>query len=370
MCPARELYKMYRPRNNTRQIKVKDLLIGGGAPVSVQSMTNVPLSDVPATVAQIERLAEKGAALVRCAVRTVDEVSCLKEVLACVTVPVCADIHFDYRIALGAIRAGVHKVRINPGNIGSEDRVREVVAAARDAGVPIRIGVNGGSIDRKKFSAPTPDALVDSAMGHVRILENLNFYNIAISIKSSNLIDMIEANRIFSGERDYPLHIGLTEAGYGRFGLVQSSVAIGHLLLNGIGDTLRVSLTGDPCDEIDAGCDILKSIGDIDYGIKIISCPTCGRTDPDIDLRSIAEKIDNELNARFGAECTARKKLITVAVMGCEVNGPGEAAHADAGIAGARSGNFLLFSGGTRIRKIASGDAAKALADEIEKLFE
>jgi (E)-4-hydroxy-3-methylbut-2-enyl-diphosphate synthase len=362
-----EFYMMQR--RETSQIKAGSLLIGGGAPVSVQSMTNRPIDDIEGTVAQIEALALRGASLVRLALLTVDSAECLKKILPRVRVPLCADIHFDYRIALAALEAGVHKIRINPGNIGSAERTREVVLAAKDRTVPIRIGVNGGSIDRAKYSSPTPEALVDSAMGHVRILEDLAFTDIAVSIKASDLRSTVDANRIFASQRSYPLHLGLTEAGYGLASVVQSSIAIGSLLMEGIGDTIRVSMTGDPFDEIDAGQEILKSLGLISHGIRIIACPTCGRTDPTIDLRAIAEEVDIALRSRFSARLALSGRMLSVAVMGCEVNGPGEASHADVGIAGARGGNFMLFAHGEKIGKIPSNRIVEELASEIEKLL-
>lgn len=356
-------------RRATTQINAGGLLIGGAAPVSVQSMTSRPIDDIEGTVAQINALASRGASLVRLALLTVDSVEPLKKILQRVSVPLCADIHFDYRIALAALEAGVHKIRINPGNIGSAERTREVVRAAQERHVPIRIGVNGGSIDKKKYPAPTPEALVDSAMGHVMILEDLGFHDIAVSIKASDVRATVDANRLFASQRDYPLHLGLTEAGYGLASVVQSSVAIGSLLMEGIGDTIRVSMTGDPLEEVDAGYEILKSLGLVSHGIKIIACPTCGRTDPTIDLRSVAESVDAALRERFSLRLSAMNRFLSVAVMGCEVNGPGEASHADVGIAGARGGNFLLFVKGEKKGKIPSSRIIEALSSEIEKML-
>lgn len=355
---------MLSNRKPTKKIKVKDIYIGGDAPIVVQSMTNIPVSDVSQSINQINKMQTKGAGLVRVAVRTRDEVKFLKEILKDVSVPICADIHFDYKIALGAIDAGIHKIRINPGNIGDEKRTQEVVSAAQSAGIPIRIGVNGGSIDKKKYKEATPEALLDSAMSHIKILEDLNFENIIVSIKSSSLIDTINANRLLSQKRDYPIHVGLTEAGYGTACVVQSSIAIGSLLLDGIGDTIRVSMTGDPVQEIDIAYEILKSVNAIDWGVKIISCPTCGRTDQEIDLLEIAEHIDENINEKFLLKLKSLHKTITIAVMGCEVNGPGEALHADIGIAGARNQKFLLFSRGKIIKKIYKEE----IIPEINKL--
>jgi len=348
---------------------VGNLAIGGSSPISVQTMTNVPLSDVAATVSQIRRMTERGASLVRLAVMTVDDVPYLKSVISQTDIPLCADIHFDYRIALGAIDAGIHKIRINPGNIGSVERTREVVRAANDRGIPIRIGVNGGSIDKKKYASPTPEALVDSALSHVTILEDLGFEDIVVSIKASDVVHTVEANELFASKRDYPLHVGLTEAGYGLACTVQSSIAIGSLLLKGLGDTIRVSMTGDPVEEIDIAYEILLSLGLLDYGVRIVSCPTCGRTDPTIDLAVIAREIDSEVKKRFATRIKNNRKRITIAVMGCEVNGPGEASHADIGIAGARSGHFLLFRKGEKIGKFNSNQAITELLAIVDELI-
>jgi (E)-4-hydroxy-3-methylbut-2-enyl-diphosphate synthase len=348
-------------RKQTRSVAVKNLIIGGGSPVSVQSMTSLPIENVEGTVDQINRLAEKGAALVRCALLTVDAAAYLKEIIRRTTIPLCADIHFDYRIALAAIEAGVHKLRLNPGNIGSADRTREVVRAAKEHGIPIRIGVNAGSVDRTKYPDATPQALVDSALSHVQILEDLDFHDIVVSIKASDIPATVQANRIFSSLRDYPLHIGLTEAGYGLACIVSSAAAIGALLADGIGDTIRVSMTGDPVEEITTGYEILKSFGLVSSGIKMIACPTCGRTDPTIDLSQIARQIEAELTAAFSDRLKECGRILTVAVMGCEVNGPGEAMHADVGIAGARSGNFLVFASGQKIEKVPLAEVSERI---------
>jgi (E)-4-hydroxy-3-methylbut-2-enyl-diphosphate synthase len=356
-------------RRAATQVKAGNLLIGGGAPVSVQSMTSLPIDNIEGTISQINALASRGASLVRLALLTVESVESLKKIIPRISVPLCADIHFDYRIALAALDAGIHKVRINPGNIGSAERTREVVRAAKERSVPIRIGVNGGSIDRTKYSDPTPEALFDSAMGHVRILEDLDFHDIVVSIKASDVRATVEANRLFAAATDYPLHLGLTEAGYGLASVVQSSAAIGSLLLEGIGDTIRVSMTGDPLEEIDAGYEILKSLGLVSHGIKIVSCPTCGRTDQMIDLKTVAERVDSALKARFGERLSAMNRFLTVAVMGCEVNGPGEACNADLGIAGARSGSFLLFVKGEKKGKIREDEVIDSLCSEVERIL-
>ncbi len=355
-----------RRRNLTRKVNVHGLGIGGDAPVSIQSMTNVPIEDVGATVKQIRELANKGADMVRVALRNEDSIEYLRKIRAAVDTPLSADVHFNYRIAIMAIDAGIDKVRINPGNIGSKSRVKEIVKAAKDHSVPIRVGVNGGSVDLNKFKAVNPDTLVESALEHIKIFEDNDFTDIVVSIKSSDILQTVEANRLFSTIRDYPLHIGLTEAGYGLSCTVQSSVAIGHLLLEGIGDTIRVSMTGDPVDEIAVAKKILESVGERKPVIRIIACPTCGRTDPSLDIRGLAESVENELRAKFEKELLAEGRSITVAVMGCEVNGPGEAAHADFGIAGGREGAMLLFSHGKKLTKIHANEAVSELLNEIE----
>ncbi len=243
------------------------------------------------------------------------------------------------------------------------------MAAARDHGVPIRIGVNGGSLDKKKYPHVTPENLAESAMDHVRILEDNNFQDIIVSIKSSDVFQTIEANRIFSGMRDYPLHIGLTEAGYGMNCIVQSSVVLGHLLLQGIGDTIRVSMTGDPVEEVIVGRRILEAVGERRALVKIISCPTCGRTDPGLDILALAREVELKASERFASRLAATGRSLTIAVMGCEVNGPGEASEADFGMAGARGGNLLLFARGEKIKKVHSTEAISMLLDEIEKAF-
>jgi len=355
-----------RKRRKTRPVRVGNIIIGGDAPVSIQSMTNVPIEDVDGTISQIRRLEEHGAEIVRLAVRNEESVEYLAKICRSVDVMLTADIHFNYRLAIGAIKAGVHKVRINPGNIGDESRVREVIRAASDHGVPIRIGVNGGSIDRKKYSEATPENLVESALEHVKILEDNNFNDIIVSIKSSDVDQTIAANKLFAEKRDYPLHIGLTEAGYGMSCIVQSSIAIGHLLLEGIGDTIRVSMTGDPVEEVLVGKNILQTVGDRLPVIKIVSCPTCGRTDPSLDILALAKSVEGECIKRFGERLKAEKKSINIAVMGCEVNGPGEAAEADFGLAGGRNGAMLLFSKGEKMRKIDQTNAVEELIREIE----
>ncbi len=349
---------------------MRDLPIGGGSPISIQSMTNIPIEDVKGTIDQIRRLNEEGADLVRVAVRNEESVSYLKKIRDAIQTPLTADVHFNYKIAVKAIEAGIDKIRINPGNIGSPDRVKEVVKAARDFSVPIRVGVNGGSIDRNKYSIVTPQSLVESAMEHVRILEDNDFFDIVISIKSSSLFETIEANKLFSLQRDYPLHIGLTEAGFGAACIVQSSIAIGHLLLEGIGDTLRVSMTGDPVEEVVIAKRILESVGERTPLIKIISCPTCGRTDPSIDVLKLARSVEDALMQRFSTVLEEMDLSLAVAVMGCEVNGPGEASHADIGVAGGRDGAMLLFSGGKKLRKVKIKDVLPSLIEEVKGMIE
>lgn len=354
-------------RKNTGKIKAGSLYIGGDAPISVQSMTNLPIDNTEGTIGQIKALENAGADIVRLAVLNEKAIPSFKKIADSVTLPLVADIHFDYRLAIAAIDAGASKVRINPGNIGEAWKVKEVIKAASERKIPIRIGVNGGSINRKKYSHVTPEALVDSAMENILILEENNFTDMAVSIKSSDIFHTIEANRILSEMRDYPIHLGLTEAGFGLSSLVQSSIVIGHLLLQGIGDTIRVSMTGDPVEEIHAGKKILESLSLKYSPLKIISCPTCGRTSPDIDLLSIAEKAEEEILLNFEKTLKEKNRHITVAIMGCEVNGPGEAKEADFGLAGGRSGFMHIFARGDVIKKVPVSDAVKELMETISK---
>jgi (E)-4-hydroxy-3-methylbut-2-enyl-diphosphate synthase len=352
-------------RKKTRQIRAGNLLIGGGAPISIQSMTNLPIEDTEGTIRQIKALESAGADIVRLAVLNEDAIPCFKKISDSVSIPLVADIHFDYRLAIGAIDAGASKIRINPGNIGEAWKVKEVVRAASEKNIPIRIGVNGGSINRKKYSHVTPDALVASAMENIHILEENNFTDMAVSIKSSDIFHTIEANRILSDMRDYPIHLGLTEAGFGLSSLVQSSIVIGHLLLQGIGDTIRISMTGDPVEEIFAGKKILESLSLKYSPLKIISCPTCGRTSPDIDLLSIAREAEEKILLNLEKLLIEKKIHISVAIMGCEVNGPGEAKEADFGIAGGRSGFMHIFAKGKVIKKVPVSDAVQELLQAI-----
>ena len=347
-------------RRKTKQVKVGNLLIGGGAPVSVQSMLNVEAHDIAGNVRQAKALEQAGCQIIRAAVpdlAAVPTIAALKEAL---TVPVVADIHFNHKIALACVDAGVDKIRINPGNIGSDENVKAVANACKAHGIPIRIGVNSGSVEKEilaKYGAPTPAAMAESAMYHVRLLEKYDFDDIVISIKSSNVGNMIEAYKLVAAQCDYPLHLGVTESGTVRMGIIKSAVGIGALLTQGIGDTIRVSLTADPVKEVDAGFDILASIGLLPDRPTLVSCPTCGRTK--IDLIGLANAVEERLRHVH--------KPITVAVMGCVVNGPGEAKEADIGIAGG-AGCGLLFQKGEILRKVDEADLLDALMEEIERL--
>lgn len=344
-------------RKITRQITVGGLAIGGGADVSVQSMCNTKTQNVEGTLGQIEALTKAGCDIVRLAVPNSEAALALPEIRKNCKIPLVADIHFDYRLAIAAAEAGFDKIRINPGNIGSDEKVRELAAACRKNGAAIRVGVNSGSVPRDLLEeyGNTPRALCESALRHIRLLEKADFHDICVSLKSSDVSGTVEACRIMSGLTDYPLHLGITESGTPYSGIVKSSVGIGALLMEGIGDTIRVSLTADPVEEVKAGIAILKAAGLRKGGVNIISCPTCGRTD--IDLISLAERVEALL---CGIE-----KPITVAVMGCVVNGPGEARHADYGIAGGR-GEGLLFKNGEIVKKVSEND----LATELLKLIE
>ena len=344
----------------TRQIRIGDVLVGGGAPCSVQSMCNTDTRDTAATIAQITDLAEVGCELVRCAVLDIEAAEALGEIKSHIPIPLIADIHFDYKLALKALEKGVDGLRINPGNIGERWKVAEVVKSASERFVPIRIGVNAGSLEKElleRYGHPTAEAMVESALGHVRILEELGYDQIKISLKASDVMKTVEAYRLLSRRVDYPLHIGITEAGTTFSGAIKSSVGLGILLAEGIGDTLRVSLTGDPVDEIRVGYGILKALGLRQRGINLVSCPTCGRTR--INLIPVAEEVERRLQKII--------KPINVAVMGCVVNGPGEAREADVGIAGGR-GEGLLFRHGEIVRKVPECELADALVAEVEKM--
>ncbi len=349
-------------RPPSRQIHIGGVKVGGGAPVVVQSMTNTPTHDVAATVKQIDRLTNAGCELVRLAVPDMKAASALRAIRSQVPIPIIADIQFDYRLAVAAIQNGANGLRLNPGNIGGRKEIREVVCAARDQGIPIRIGVNAGSLNRgilRKYGHPTPDALVESAMSHVRILEDLDFHLIKISLKSSDVLQMISSYRLLSEKVDYPLHLGVTEAGSLISGTVKNTLGIGILLLEGIGDTIRVSLTHDPVDEVKVAYEILKALGLRRRGPEIISCPTCGRCE--IDLFSLTQTVENAL-----IQVTTP---IRVAIMGCVVNGPGEAKEADIGIAGGR-GQGTLFKKGRLIKKVPEADLARVLIEEVKRMVD
>lgn len=346
-------------RRKTREVKVGNTIIGGNNPIAVQSMTNTDTRDIEKTIAQIKELESVKCDIVRCAVPDIVAADAIKHIVSAVDIPVVADIHFDYKLALKSIENGVSAVRINPGNIGSEERIREVVEAAKHNNIPIRIGVNSGSLEKEileKHGSPTAQALVESALKNIELLEKYSFNDIVISIKSSDVFKTIEGYRLLSKEVDYPLHLGVTEAGTIFSGTVKSCVGIGTLLSEGIGDTLRVSLTGDVKEEIKVGREILKSLGYIEEGIKFVSCPTCGRTQ--INLIKIAEEVESRLKDI--------NKNIKVAVMGCVVNGPGEARDADIGIAGG-DGEGLIFKKGVIIKKVKEEELIEELINEVEK---
>ena len=343
-----------------RTVNVGGVKIGGENPVSIQSMTNTDTRDIKKTVEQIQRLEAAGCEIVRVAVPDKEAAEAVREIKKRINLPLVADIHFDYRLALECIKGGVDKIRINPGNIGDRQRVKAVADACRDRGIPIRIGVNGGSLEKNilaKYKKPTADALVESALSHVKILEDLDFYDIVVSMKISNVIEMIEAYKKFDAISDIPLHIGVTEAGTKNAGIIKSAVGIGALLSSGIGNTLRVSLTADPIEEIYAAKEILKVLGLKRGGAELISCPTCGRTR--INMIPIACEMEERLKTV--------NKNIKVAVMGCAVNGPGEAREADIGVAGG-IGEGLIFKKGQILRKVPEGEIISALMEEIEKL--
>ena len=348
-------------RQLKRTIRIGNLTIGGSNPIAVQTMLNVPVKDIAGNVEQAKRVAKAGCQIVRVTVPTPADAAVVAAIKEVVDIPVVADIHFDYKAALAAIDAGADKIRINPGNIGDDDRVKAVADACNAKNIPIRIGVNGGSLEKHilaRYGAPVPEAMVESAMYHVRLLEKHDFNNIVISIKSSNVPRMMTAYRMLSAQTEYPLHVGVTEAGGNRMGLIKSGMGIGGLLLEGIGDTLRVSLTGDPEDEVYAGYDILRAVGYAVAGPEIISCPTCGRTQyPMIEIA-------NEVEARLKAE--GFQKPLKIAIMGGIVNGPGEASDADIGIAGGRD-EALLFIHGQRVRMLKD-NIVDQFIEEIHKL--
>lgn len=346
-------------RKTKNVVKIGDMRIGGNNPVLVQSMLNIPFHDVEGNVAQAKRLENVGCQVLRVTVPTAEDARLITALKNAVSIPVVADIHFDYQAALACVQAGVDKIRINPGNIGDDEKVKAVANACKSKGIPIRIGVNGGSLEKNilaKYGGVTPQALVESAKYHISLLEQYDFNDIVISIKSSNVPIMMQAYRILNEQCEYPLHIGVTEAGTYRMGLIKSAMGIGGLLLEGIGDTLRVSLTDAPEKEVQAGFDILRAAGHFVPGPEVISCPTCGRTN--INIAEIATEVEQRLSGST--------KQVKVAVMGCVVNGPGEAKGADIGIAGGKD-CAVLFIKGKQIRTLR-GDIVGQLCEEIERL--
>lgn len=349
-------------RRQTRPLQVGGVQVGGGAPIVVQSMTNTHTDDAEATLAQIRELAEAGCDIIRCAVPDMAAAEGLKRICKESPIPVVADIHFDYKLALAAIEAGVDALRLNPGNIGGEEKVRAVVEAARKRNIPIRIGVNAGSLPKdllEKYGHPTAEALVEAAWRHIHILEDMDYRNIKISLKCHDVPMTLAAYRLMASQCDYPLHVGITEAGTVNSGIIKSAVGVGALLAEGIGDTIRISLTGDPVNEVKTAYEILKSLGLRNYGPTLISCPTCGRTR--INLEKLALEVEKRL--------ANIKDTITVAVMGCVVNGPGEAREADVGLAGG-IGEGLIFRKGEVLRKVPEDQLVAELFKEIDKILE
>lgn len=346
--------------NSKNKVKIGNIYIGGDAPVTIQSMLNTPAEDIDGSVAQAKRLEEAGCEIIRAAVPNREAVKLIYALKNELSVPVVADIHFDYKIALDCVAAGVDKIRINPGNIGSDDRVKAVADACKSAGVPIRIGVNSGSLEKsilEKYGHPTAEALCESALYHASLLEKFDFNDIVLSMKSSTVSTTVKAYELASQRTSYPLHLGVTETGTEYGGIIKSSAGIGSLLLHGIGDTIRISLTADPVREVVAAKELLRSVGLRNDGVEFVSCPTCGRTK--IDLISLANKVQESLS---GVD-----KHIKVAVMGCVVNGPGEAKEADIGIAGG-DGCALIFKKGEILRKVPEDKIIEELLSEIEKL--
>ncbi len=349
-----------KKRRLTKQITLGNVKIGGSAPVVVQSMTKTDTSNVRSTVSQIRRLQKAGCEAVRVAVLNLDAARAIKSIKKAIRIPLIADVHFDHRLALESISNGADGLRINPGNIGSKLKVKEVVAAAKDRAIPIRIGVNAGSLEKRllrKYGHPTSRALVESAVKHIRILEDLKFRNIKVSLKASDVVKTVEAYRLFSNKFRYPLHLGISEAGPAFSGTIKSSVGLGILLSEGIGDTIRVSLTADPVEEVKVAFEILKSLHLRQKGPEIISCPTCGRCE--VNIRSIVDRVEKKL--------AKMETPVKVAVMGCVVNGPGEAREADVGIAGGK-GIGILFKHGKVVRKLKERELFSALMKEIKNL--
>jgi (E)-4-hydroxy-3-methylbut-2-enyl-diphosphate synthase len=346
-------------RKKTKTIYIRDVPVGGGNPVAVQSMTKTDTADVKSTVGQIKSLESSGCEIIRLAVPDRDAAKVLGMIKKSIAIPLIADIHFDWRLALDAIRQGVDGLRINPGNIGAKWKVKEVIAAAQDKGIPIRIGVNAGSLEKellRKYGHPTPEALVESAARHIRILEEFRFSDIKVSLKASDVLKTVEAYRLFSERYDYPLHVGISEAGPPSVGIIKSSVGLGILLSEGIGDTIRVSLTADPREEVRVAYAILGSLGLRQRGVNIISCPTCGRCK--IDLRNLVARVEERVKHI--------ETPVTIAVMGCVVNGPGEAREADFGMAGGK-GRGILFKKGEIIKRVKEEELLDAFLEEIGK---
>jgi (E)-4-hydroxy-3-methylbut-2-enyl-diphosphate synthase len=349
-------------RRETRTIKVGDVKIGSGNPITVQTMTKTDTRDIEATVLQINNVEAEGCQIVRCAVPDMEAAKALRGIVKKTNIPIVADIHFDYRLAIEALKSGIHCLRINPGNIGNRRRIEEVVQRLKGEGVPVRIGVNSGSLEKdilKKYGSPTSDALVESAIRHIEILDELNFHQIKISVKSSNVKIMQEAYRKLGVKTDYPLHLGVTEAGTFDVGSVKSAIGIGSLLSEGLGDTIRVSLTDDPIREVKLGNNILKALGHFKNGIELISCPGCGRLE--IDLQSLVEEVERRV---------AKIKLtrtLKVSVLGCIVNGPGEAIGSDIGIAGG-DGRGLVYKGGKLYKSCKESELVDILIEEIKNL--
>lgn len=347
-------------RKKTRKIKVGQVYIGGDSPISIQSMTNTDTKDIKATVRQIKKMEDHGCDIVRSAITDMEDAKAIPEIKKHISIPLIGDIQYDYRLALEAIKYGVDGLRLNPGNIGSLDRVKQVVEACKEAGISIRVGVNSGSIKQEyldQYGGVNEDSMVYSALEQIKVLEDMDFYDIKVSLKASSVRLSLKANEKMAELRDYPLHLGITEAGPIWRGTIKSSVGMGAMLSRGLGDTIRISLTGDPVEEVKVAREILKSLGLRKEGIDIISCPTCGRTK--IDLISLVEEAEKRME---GID-----KNITVAIMGCAVNGPGEAREADIGIAGGK-GEGILFKNGEIIRKMPEDEFLQALIEEIEKL--
>lgn len=346
-------------RKKTKKVKVGNVYIGGDSPVTIQSMTNTKTANIKDTIEQIKLLEKAGCEIIRVAVPDEESAQAIKKIKKEINIPLVADIHFDYKLAIKSIEHGADKIRINPGNVGGIDKIKEIIKAAKHYNIPIRVGVNSGSLERdilEKYKKPCAEALAESAIRNVKLLEDLDFFNIVVSVKSSNVLETIESYKILSRSIDYPLHLGVTESGTLISGTVKSSIGIGLLLYEGIGDTIRVSLTDDPVNEIKVAREILKSLG-LRKGIEIVSCPTCGRTN--INLIELAQKITRELENYT--------KPIKVAIMGCAVNGPGEAKEADIGIA-AGKGEALIFKKGEIIKKVKESEILEELFKEIEKL--